>query len=117
MDGSRLQAIERPPIHHAEPLDRLSLGMYPTRTPNEELGSWYCWALPLIGLNPALRAGELRTVASYTDVDLAWKATQQKGQPMLVFVTSDHCLFCNKMKHDTYLHPAVATVLGHRSCL
>jgi thiol:disulfide interchange protein len=37
----------------------------------------------------------------HTDVTQAWKQTQQKRQPLLIFVTHENCVFCTKMKRGT----------------
>lgn len=37
-----------------------------------------------------------------TDVAEAWGEAVEERRPLLVFVTSDHCKFCTKMKTSTY---------------
>jgi thioredoxin-related protein len=47
-------------------------------------------------------------VAWQQDIAKAWEATQQNGRPLLVFVTRDHCYYCDKMKDGTFAAPTVA---------
>lgn len=41
-------------------------------------------------------------VAWYSDLNKAWEHMQAKGQPMLLFVTTENCNYCTKMKRRTY---------------
>lgn len=50
----------------------------------------------------AIEAAEPRQVAWQTDVTQAWQSAQVQGRPLLVFVTTDHCLYCVKMKKGTW---------------
>ena len=59
-----------------------------------------------------LAAAEQAPVAWHRDVKSAWQSTQQQGRPLLVFVTSSHCLYCTKMKQATYSNPAVAATIN-----
>ncbi|MCA9235760.1 MAG: thioredoxin family protein [Planctomycetales bacterium] len=43
----------------------------------------------------------------HATVNHAWAATQKTRRPMLVFVTSDHCIFCKKMLRETFAHPQI----------
>ncbi len=52
------------------------------------------------------------SVAWHHDVKSAWKSTQQQGRPLLVFVTTSHCLYCTKMKQATYSNAAVAATIN-----
>ena len=45
----------------------------------------------------------------HNDFHHAWKATQADGRPMLLFFTIDDCLFCAKMKAETYGHAEVVS--------
>lgn len=38
-------------------------------------------------------------------MDEAWQVAQESQQPILLFVTSDHCHYCRKMESDTFSHP------------
>jgi len=62
-----------------------------------------CW--PLVAAEPA-------PVAWHHDVNRAWQSTQQQGRPLLVFVTTNHCMYCTKMKQGTYSNAAVAATIN-----
>ena len=48
-----------------------------------------------------------------TSPESALRSAQQSGKPILVFVTTDWCHFCKKMKRDTWSDPRVdAAVSG-----
>jgi protein disulfide-isomerase len=51
-------------------------------------------------------------VSWHSDVESAWKATQEQGRPLLVFVTRDECFYCTQMKEKTYSHGAVADTIN-----
>lgn len=57
---------------------------------------------------PIAAGDEVVRVAWHSDVQNAWQATQQQGQPMLVFVTRDNCFYCTQMKSRTYSDATVA---------
>jgi uncharacterized protein YyaL (SSP411 family) len=57
-------------------------------------------------------ADEVASVAWHSDVAAAWSATREHGRPLLVFVTSDACAFCTRMKDGTYGHPAIAAAIN-----
>jgi protein disulfide-isomerase len=59
-----------------------------------------------------LAAAEPPSVAWHHDVKSAWQSTQQQGRPLLVFVTTNHCLYCTKMKQATYANAAVAATIN-----
>jgi thioredoxin-related protein len=42
-----------------------------------------------------------------TDVRTAWQTAQKANRPLLLFVTSDHCPYCRKMKSETLSDPTV----------
>jgi thioredoxin-like negative regulator of GroEL len=44
----------------------------------------------------------------HASLDHAWGATQQSRRPIFVYVTSDHCYFCQKMASETWSHPQIA---------
>jgi thioredoxin-related protein len=56
---------------------------------------------------PAI-AADATKVAWHSDVESAWKITQEHGRPLLVFVTRESCLYCVQMKEGTYNDVAVA---------
>lgn len=41
-------------------------------------------------------------VSWYSDMNKAWERMQVNDQPMLLFVTTDNCGYCAKMKRYTY---------------
>lgn len=50
----------------------------------------------------------------YPNVDAAWKASQKSGKPVLMFVTSKKCHFCEKMIKETWSHPQIAAAVAQR---
>jgi protein disulfide-isomerase len=56
-------------------------------------------------------AAEVGRLAWHTDVAAAWNITQREHRPLLVFVTHDHCLYCDKMKDGTFAEAAVASAI------
>jgi thioredoxin-related protein len=59
-----------------------------------------------------LLAAETGSVVWHRDVRTAWQSTQQQGRPLLVFVTTEHCMYCTKMKRATYANPKVASTIN-----
>ena len=49
-----------------------------------------------------------------TDADQAWQSAQQDQRLMLLFITTQNCLYCRKMEHDTFADQKVA---GHSAKL
>lgn len=72
---------------------------------------WFsaCIVLMLAARAPA---GDATQVSWHSDVDTAWKATQEHGRPLLVFVTRDECFYCTQMKEKTYSHALVAGTIN-----
>ena len=65
-----------------------------------------------MGFVPAVcQATELDKVAWHTDVNAAWQSSQSQQRPMLVYVTRDHCVFCVKMKQQTWTDDRVALAI------
>ena len=64
----------------------------------------YGWRLTLliVPLTCVRSAVAADSVGWQTDVNQAWKMTQQQDRPLLVFVTSEDCAYCVKMKNSTY---------------
>ena len=50
-------------------------------------------------------------VFAHTDVDHAWAAVQQSQRPLLLFVSTNNCYFCDKMEAETYIHPQIQASL------
>jgi protein disulfide-isomerase len=42
-----------------------------------------------------------------TDADQAWLSAQQDQRLMLLFITTQNCLYCRKMEHDTFSNQKV----------
>lgn len=57
-------------------------------------------------------AGDTAQVSWHSDVETAWKTTQEHGKPLLVFVTRDECFYCTQMKEKTYSHSSVAATIN-----
>jgi len=49
-----------------------------------------------------LSADTLTTGNWKTDADQAWQSAQQDQRLMLLFITTQNCLYCRKMEHDTF---------------
>jgi hypothetical protein len=71
----------------------------------------YLWVI-LVVLGPVVVANDVAKVSWHTDVQTAWKATQQQGRPLLVFVTRGDCRYCSQMKDRTYGNLAVAWAIN-----
>jgi thioredoxin-related protein len=69
-------------------------------------------ALLTILTAPQARAAEKSAIAWHSDVETAWKTTQEQGRPLLVFVTAKQCAYCVKMKQATYADPNVAAAVN-----
>lgn len=48
----------------------------------------------------------------YAEPGAAWAAAQESRDPVLLFVTSDHCYYCKKMLNETLLHPQLAPAVA-----
>ncbi len=59
-----------------------------------------------------LTAAEPAAVAWHHDVKSAWQSTQQQGRPLVVFVTTNHCMYCTKMKNATWSNATVAATIN-----
>jgi thioredoxin-related protein len=58
------------------------------------------------------RAAEKSTIAWNSDVEAAWKKTQEQGRPLLIFVTAKQCAYCVKMKQATFADANVAAAVN-----
>ncbi len=38
----------------------------------------------------------------YDDFDKGWRESKRRGLPMVVFITSENCIYCDAMKKDTW---------------
>ncbi len=43
----------------------------------------------------------------HDDLDEGWKAARESRRPMLIFITSDHCHYCDSMKQITWRNGGV----------
>ena len=66
------------------------------------------WGMLVCMFAPVAAASDQAPVSWHTNVQDAWKATQQQGRPLLVFVTRNDCFYCTKMKDRTYNDLTVA---------
>ncbi len=69
----------------------------------------------MVAVSPVARrlvAAEAAPIVWHRDVKTAWQSTQQQGRPLLVFVTTEHCMYCTKMKRATYANPTVADTIN-----
>jgi len=48
----------------------------------------------------------------HDDVNVAWRTAQESQRPLLLFVTTDGCYYCEKMLHTTYEDATVTRQLG-----
>ncbi len=53
------------------------------------------------------KAREPGKVYWHTDFDAGWREAKQKNLPMLIYITSDNCTYCNAMKRNTWCNNAV----------
>ena len=67
---------------------------------------WTCSALAVA------QAAEPAAIVWHTDVETAWKVTQEKGRPLLLFVTAKQCGYCVKMKQATFADANVAATVN-----
>lgn len=54
------------------------------------------------GLVAVAARAERPAVQWQPDLATAWKAMEDESRPMLVFVTSSNCRYCEKMKRETF---------------
>jgi len=64
------------------------------------------WAQPQTAVPVTPTAADTKAF-EYTDADQAWTAVQQSQRPLLLFVSTNNCYFCNKMEVETYVHPQI----------
>jgi thioredoxin-related protein len=57
-------------------------------------------------------SAETPQIAWQTDIDAAWRSTKEDRRLLLLFVTADRCVYCEKMKRESYAHSAVVKVIG-----
>lgn len=49
----------------------------------------------------------------YDDFDAGWRESKRSGLPMVVFITSDNCIYCDAMKKDTWCDGEILGQLRH----
>jgi len=65
----------------------------------------------------AIVPAEIPTSGNWkTDADQAWRSAQQDQRLMLLFITTQNCLYCRKMEQDTFANQKVASGI-QRNCV
>ena len=70
----------------------------------------FAFLLLLLVAGPLL-AQQVLTATWKTDADQAWQSAQREQRPMLLFITSQNCLYCRKMEHVTFSNRTVAAAI------
>ena len=66
-------------------------------------------SLSVVTLSSGQALGHEATLAGWkTDHREAWRSAQIEHRPMLLYISSDHCVYCKKMVHDTLTDETVA---------
>lgn len=52
-------------------------------------------------------AGQRQPLFRHATIDRAWSAAQSSRLPMLIYVTSENCHFCEKMREETFSKPQI----------
>lgn len=53
-------------------------------------------------------AAEIAPIAWHSDVARAWQQSQLEQRPLVIYVTHQNCVFCEKMKQETWRDARVA---------
>ena len=61
-------------------------------------------ATPVDGQSGVVREPEIQW---FDSLESGWKAARETGRPMVIFITSEHCLYCDAMKKNTLCEPSV----------
>lgn len=88
---------------------------YPVRTSTSKrrlATAGVCGLLLLMFLALPCPAVELAPIAWHSDVAQAWQKSQVQQRPLIVYVTRDNCVFCEKMKHETWRDARVAQAVS-----
>ncbi|NND98635.1 MAG: thioredoxin family protein [Pirellulaceae bacterium] len=48
----------------------------------------------------------------YTDLQSGWLESKRLGLPMVIFITSDRCVYCDAMKRDTWCNSDIQNSLS-----
>jgi thioredoxin-related protein len=59
--------------------------------------------------------GERHPLFRHETFPQAWNAAQASGKPVLLYVTSDNCLYCKKMLRQTLAHPRISEVIAEQA--
>lgn len=51
-------------------------------------------------------------IAWHTDLRSGWLEAKRRNLPMLIFITSDSCIYCDAMKKNTWCNPTVQNRLA-----
>ncbi|TWU50911.1 hypothetical protein Poly51_42040 [Rubripirellula tenax] len=51
-------------------------------------------------------------ISWHTSLDSGWEESRRRDVPMVIFITTDRCRYCEAMKHDTWCDPTVQTDLA-----
>lgn len=56
----------------------------------------------------------ISNIAWHAQYDVAYREMQNLNRPMLVFIKSNACLYCQRMESQTYNHPEVIQAINRR---
>ena len=59
-------------------------------------------------------SGSLNEPHWHEELKTGWEASKETGRPMLIFITSEECTFCDAMKENTLCDPTVRERLFQR---
>lgn len=65
----------------------------------------------VLAVSARCRAAEVYPIAWHSDVAQAWQQAQLEQRPLVVYVTHDHCVFCEKMQQQTWRDDRVARAI------
>lgn len=73
-----------------------------------------CVACTLAGSANAQQPSKAKHVGPFEhgSVAQAWKVAKKSRQPLLLFVTSDNCVYCHKMADEVYSHPKLRPAIS-----
>ncbi len=49
------------------------------------------------------------TIQWHEDLNSGWRESRRRNVPMVIFITSDHCSYCDAMKRDTWCDGSIRT--------
>lgn len=71
----------------------------------------FCAALFVVCLSNTWLCAAQPSNLWQSDVDAAWKQAKESGRPLVMFITTDGCFFCDKMQKETFKDAVVAKEL------